>query len=347
MFLNYINAFRALSIFFIVSLHVMLVCFWGNNLEQQKILHITLSNGTALFIFIGGYLFQHLSPKFDTRRYYISKFKYVLLPYLVVSMPLILYYVFISSTGGVSKEFLAQPAWLQIFYYYWHGLHLFPMWFVPMMAIFYFTGPLLIRGDRTKVLYWLLPVFILMSLVVQRSQFPTNNFLHFFSYYALGMFCSKYKSLVNPVIAQYRIILLFAVGLITLYLVQYFVLMPGFKGLKYVQTIFLIFTILGLLIKFEHLTKSTLISIVANTSFGIYFVHAFVLQFLQILSSIINRHSSTFASTFYPGNILLHFLVTCITMLLSILLVLAIKRLLGDKTYILIGNVPSIKNTSR
>ena len=85
-FLNYINALRAVAIFFIVALHTVLAFSWDNTLKQREIVYILFGNGTAIFMFISGYLFQHLSFKFDTKRYYLSKLKYVLLPYFVISL---------------------------------------------------------------------------------------------------------------------------------------------------------------------------------------------------------------------------------------------------------------------
>ena len=197
MFLNYINAFRAVAIFFIVATHSVLVFSWDTSLVQKKILDIVIGSGTVFFLFIAGYLFQHLSSKFDTKKYYASKLQNILLPYLIISLPSIIYYVFISPRNW-DANFVAQPEWLQVFYYYWWGLHLYNMWFIPVIALFYLLGPILIKGDKSNILYCLLPLFIFISVLVPRSLFTTDNFLHFFSIYVLGMLASKYKSKINP-----------------------------------------------------------------------------------------------------------------------------------------------------
>ncbi|WP_232415424.1 MULTISPECIES: acyltransferase family protein [Methylotenera] len=347
-FLNYMNAFRALTIFLIVAVHTVLVFSWDNNLSQQNALNIIYGNSTTLFMFISGYLFQHLLVKFNTKRYYFSKLKYVLLPYFVISLPIILYYVLVAPKSIVNSDFLAQPAWLQFLNYYWWGIHLYPMWFMPVIAMFYLAGPLLKWGDRNNLIYWLLPFFILMSFLIGRSLFPYFNFLHFLSVYVFGMLCCKYKNLINPFITKYSVLAILISTFLCLYALEFYEVFPQFTAINYVQKLFLILVLLGLMIKFERHTKHQLISIIANTSFGVYFVHTFVLVAVKFVSSYINNQFSMNSSTkYYPGNPLLHFVVTCIALTLSILLVLAIKKVLGDKTYILIGNIPATKSASK
>jgi len=65
MFLGYIHSFRALAIFFIVAGHSIDIFMWSIDSELERFLKIFFSNGTALFVFIAGYLFQHLSVKYQ------------------------------------------------------------------------------------------------------------------------------------------------------------------------------------------------------------------------------------------------------------------------------------------
>lgn len=349
-FLNYINALRATAIFFIIALHTLLAFSWDNTPEQRKFVHILYGNGTAIFIFISGYLFQHLSSKFDTKRYYLSKLKYVLLPYFLISLPLVLYYVFISPLANVQHadpNFLNQPSWLQFIKYYWWGIHLHPMWFIPTIAIIYFTGPLLIRGDRNNMLYWLLPIFVLASFIVHRSSFyPANNFVHFFSIYVLGMLFSKYKYTINPVLTQNRILILLAAAFISICFSQYF----SFAQLRapfYMQKIVLTLLTLGLLIKFAQHTHHRFISVVANTSFGVFFLHAYLIEAIKLAFMYVNKNFITHSNTSFDGNIFAHFLLSVAILFMSIQLVLFVKSVMGSKTYLLIGNIPNTPNTNK
>ena len=349
-FLNYINALRAIAIFFIVALHTLLAFSWLNTPEQRDVLYIIFGNGTALFMFISGYLFQHLSFKFDTKRYYLSKLKYVLLPYFVISLPLVLYFVFVSpswSATTADPNFLNQPLWLQFIKYYWWGLHLHPMWFIPTLAIIYFTGPLLIRGDRNNFLYWLLPIFILASFVVHRSPFyPTHNFVHFFSIYVLGMLFSKYKNLINPLLIQNRVLILLTTLFISICICQYFSLAP-LRAPFYIQKLILTLLILGLLIKFAQYTQYRFVSVIANTSFGVFFLHAYLIEGIKLVFIYINQQYVTHINTSFDGNIAAHLLLTIVILFISIQFVLFVKSIMGSKTYLLIGNIPSTVNLNK
>jgi len=78
--LHYINIFRATAIFFIVTVHALHVFSWPDGILTKQFLDVLLNNGSIFFMFISGYLFQHLSVNFKTPKYYLSKLKNVVLP---------------------------------------------------------------------------------------------------------------------------------------------------------------------------------------------------------------------------------------------------------------------------
>lgn len=222
------------------------------------------------------------------------------------------------------------------------------MWFMPVIALFYFVGPLLIKGDRNHILYWLLPIFILASFIVHRSPFfPTYNFVHFFSVYVLGMFLSKHKNVINPQLIQNKVLIALLISFLLICIWQYFPLTPQLKASFYVQKTIFTFLALSLLIKFEAYTKHTIVDIIANTSFGVYFVHAYIIQATEMLFIYMNQKFLSHTHISFHGNIVLHFLLSCLILLLSILLVLLIKGVIGSKTYILFGHIPSSKIVSQ
>ena len=65
--LNYINVFRGLAILLIVAGHTMQFGTKGTWINDTAF--EILTGGTALFIFISGFLFQHLSDKFEYKTY--------------------------------------------------------------------------------------------------------------------------------------------------------------------------------------------------------------------------------------------------------------------------------------
>ena len=69
--LNYINVFRGLAILLIVAGHTMQFGEIGS--LTQKLSVEIFAGGTALFIFISGFLFQHLSGKYEFKNYMSKK----------------------------------------------------------------------------------------------------------------------------------------------------------------------------------------------------------------------------------------------------------------------------------
>jgi hypothetical protein len=190
LFLPYIHTFRALAILFIVTGHAVDAFIWPDGGDLERLLRIVFCNGSALFVFIAGYLFQHLSPRFEARNYYISKIKNVLIPYLLISIPAIVLFTTVMQRNTV---------WVL---FYLTGYHLAPLWFVPMITIFYVIAPALIKLDRNHYLYYMLPFFVVISLLISRGS-PSQSFLHFLSVYVLGMACSRFKDVIGNAMVKY------------------------------------------------------------------------------------------------------------------------------------------------
>ncbi|WP_157496832.1 acyltransferase family protein [Hahella ganghwensis] len=330
MFLGYIHSFRALAIFFIVAGHAIDAFVWAEGSSLERALRIGVSNGSTLFVFIAGYLFQHLSAKYQTRKYMTNKFKNVILPYFFISIPAIAVFVTVIQRDSVWTGFYDNPAWLQIFYFYATGKHLAPLWFVPMIAIFYLVAPLLVRLDRQERIYYLLPVFLLISCFINRGL-PLMSFVHFFSAYLLGMYCSHYKKNINPKLSQSNIML--GLGLLALILgIAEFYLMKGtMTYVSYLQKIALSLFFLGVFIRLGERLQSDFISIVADTSFGVFFIHSYILTSGKIAVSQLN-------GGLYGGNILAYGLVSVATLLLCVFLILVIKKILGGYSRYLVGS---------
>lgn len=338
--LHYINIFRATAIFFIVAVHTLHVFSWPNGSLEKHFLDILLNNGSIFFIFISGYLFQHLSHNFKTSKYYLSKFKNVVLPYLVISIPAIVYFVFFSHKSFLGPAFYELPIWLQIGQYYAFGYHLSPMWFIPVIFTYYIAGPLLVKADKTRFFYYLLPGFVLISYYVPRGIFH-NNVIHFFSIYMLGMFCSKYKHSINALLIKNSALILLLTLVIGLANFEYFINLR-IAYVNYLQKLIFTLLLLGIFIKYESAFKNKLINVVAETSFGVFFIHSYILGLFKFLSKSVSQ-------SFYlelprvTGNIFMHLLVTLLVLFITVNLVLIITKLFKNKAYWLVGNVKKLK----
>ena len=103
MYLKYVNQFRAIATLFVVFNHCIHGLQWGSqyeNLEMSRFLKIVFSNGAFFFVFIAGFIFQHLSFKFEYRKYLVSRFLLVILPYLLISIPAVVAWTFLYQKSG-------------------------------------------------------------------------------------------------------------------------------------------------------------------------------------------------------------------------------------------------------
>ncbi len=60
-FLPYIHNFRGIAILYIVAFHCLSSFGWGDNILEKRICNSLVVYGTVLFVFIAGFLFQHLN----------------------------------------------------------------------------------------------------------------------------------------------------------------------------------------------------------------------------------------------------------------------------------------------
>src|SRR5690606_22534998 len=94
-FLPYIHSLRGLAILYVIAVHARgFESYWQSSPDIYKFLDSfsdpSEGNGTTLFLFIGGFLFQHLTHRnFVFGKYLTQKFKNLILPYLIISLPLI------------------------------------------------------------------------------------------------------------------------------------------------------------------------------------------------------------------------------------------------------------------
>lgn len=331
MFLGYMHTYRALAILFIIGGHSIDAFTWENNTASESLLRIIISNGSVLFIFIAGYLFQHLSVKYKISSYFSSKFKNVLIPYFLISIPAIIVFVGFLQRDTVWTGFYELPIWQQISTFYLTGLQLAPLWFIPFITLVYILSPLLIWTDKKPITYWLLPVFIVISCIYARHSMPIENLRHFFSIYFLGMFCSHYKERINPLISNYFVLIITALLVLGLISFEFFKILPSVGYLNYLQKIVISIFFLGLFIALGERITSKRISLVANVSFGIFFIHSYILTGSKLTYI-------AFFGQLPQGDIFSYCGVVFCILTLSTLCVLLIKKITGVNSKYFIGS---------
>src|SRR5687767_2534163 len=202
-FFTYIHNLRGLAILFVIIVHPRaLNPEWlshpGVNKFFDTFFDPSEGNGTVLFLFIGGFLFQHITHKqFDFVKYIEQKFKVIMLPYILISIPLIIIRI------NTDFESLSLPAGFedrsllyQFFYYLITGAHMPPFWFIATIVLFYLTAPLLHALDNRFFYKYIFPLVLLSCFFTYRPEHNANPFLsylHFIPIYIAGMWASYHK----------------------------------------------------------------------------------------------------------------------------------------------------------
>jgi surface polysaccharide O-acyltransferase-like enzyme len=300
--INAINHFRAVSIVFIVAGH----SFYTVGMEIDSLLDITIKNlvdgGTSLFVFISGFLFHHIYSKgFQYKHFMVKKFSYVLLPYLILGFIPVFFKVvikndnldgyFLPSNAGVIYEYLV-PA----LKYYVTGGFLIAYWYIPFIIATFALSPIHIKyielGLKSQILIVLLGS--LVSILIHR---PIGNILviqsviYFTPLYLVGILTSIHKENIYRHLEGKEIYLLLVVIILAVF--QAYIGQSGnyhktafeFSGidLMFFQKLVLCFFFMAWLHNFE-MYNNRFIDALASTSFGVFFIHPFVLNFLSRLN---------------------------------------------------------------
>ena len=137
---------------FIVVLHVLLSS-WSASHPIKNVLEVIVTNATLLFVFIAGFLFHYLNwSKFNWSVYLKKKLLYVVVPYVIVSIPIIIKKVYFDTQllWWMDGQYNELNEVGKVFYLLITGRQFGPFWFIPMIVLFYLTAPLLLYLSRSK-----------------------------------------------------------------------------------------------------------------------------------------------------------------------------------------------------
>ncbi len=286
--LNYINVFRGLAILLIIAGHTLQIGNHGTLIN--KITFEVFAGGTALFIFISGFLFQHLSYKFEYKNYMVKKWKNVIIPYMITAIPGIILCFTIPQI--YKNPFDGLNYFTQIGIFLTTGrVHNVPTWFIPMIVIFFILSYLLLYLEKKNILYKLLPILIAVTVLIPRGdiepewvsnldylhkyfayiKYVLSGFIHFSSMYVLGMYLSKYKEKID-IFYDKRLLLIFLMVVSAIADIYF----NNINGT--ISKIFLTLIILGYLKHYDEQIKSlekinNALDVTAKYSFGLFFIH--------------------------------------------------------------------------
>lgn len=357
--LNYINVFRGFAILLIVAGHTMQFGnkgTWINNIAFE-----VFTGGTALFIFISGFLFQHLSDKFEYKTYLKKKWANVILPYIITAIPGIILCFTMPVVYGNPFEGLNPLAQIGVFLTTGR-VHNVPTWYIPMIVIFFLLADIFLILEKKKVLYKFLPVLFLITFFVPRIdiepsyltgltygakylayvKYILNGFVHFSSMYILGMYFSANKSKID-LCFKYRwglIFIMLLTSVIDIFLNHNFQI-----NNNTISKIFLTLVVLGYLQYYDKPIKNctlfnNAIDFIAKYSFSIFFVHWYIIfAFNQIfkISKVIpvNKFSDLLTALGTVG--IRYFVVIIISLGVLYLLKKLLTKLNVKNTRVVIG----------
>lgn len=351
MFINSINYFRGIAILLIVAGHsYTLAGFVPSNIFERTTANL-LTGGTALFVFISGFMFHHVfSKKFNYRKFMVKKLQNVVLPYLFLSIyPIwdIIKNERFSATLGVAN---ARDVLL---FYPITGLHLTAYWYIPFAVVLFLASPIFLKLMNSRYKEPLIVAGIALSALIHRPLYNINvlqSFLYFAPVYLMGMWASInkeriYEKLMNRewIFLAIAVLLAFFQGEFASYtplegLTTFPQVVEGgyvgnfhkdilvYNGIDFMilQKVSLCFFFMVFLRRFEE-RSIPFLDFTARYSFAIFFLHCYLILWGERLGGL------------PKGNILTLLLTTLGISLVSAITAATIKKAIPGYSRRLIG----------
>jgi fucose 4-O-acetylase-like acetyltransferase len=347
-FLNYIHQFRGFSILLIVGIHTLTSIPWRGNAYAKNIIFSLMNNGTVLFVFIAGFLFFYLSKdKFHYFTYLIKKLKYVMLPYLIISIPGLIDKLYFDNGAHwwMKNGFMDESWWQKIFIMLITGRHSGVLWFMPMIAVFYVLSIVFIKWAKTRSFDFLVPLLVVAGFWTFQFGYYAHiglSFVHFLPVYLMGMWVAKFK---EDIFKYSRHLLWLMAGV---YLMISFLEVIGYISLSHLvdlrdqNTLSLAFNVgklkasvfcifLLIFFKARETRTSGLLERTGDDSFGIFFLHLYFINVFRLL----------FKQGYLPIiglNIATYLLYAAILIVLCLTAIYIIKLIFKNNSRLIIGS---------
>ena len=327
MFLGHIHNFRGLAIMLIVLTHVVSVFDWSSHPELVRWLKIAFANTSVFFLFISGYLFQHLIARFEYGSYLKTKLSNVILPYTLASIPAVVLFTAVMQRPEIRAGFYDQSLPFQVAEFYLTGSHLAPFWFIPTIAVYYLIAPLLRLADRTPGFYWSLPFWILVTVLSTRSSNPLISCVHYLSVYLTGMACSRHRQVATEWLSRWWWALLLPMVLMLWAEYSFTTYTHGWQNTLQKLALSLIF--------FELIRRwgaggDRWLARAGTLSFGIFFIHSYVISASKLVMAKVGW-------TPLVGDLPAFFVASVVFILASMMVVAAAKAMTGRYSRQMIG----------
>ena len=301
-------------------------------------------NWTVFFVIISGYLFQHLSSGFETQKYWLSRFKNVLMPYFVISLvcfPLLHWHTVQAlpwfSTDGNNLVFWAFRMLLT-------GEHSEPLWYLPMITVIFCLSPLLFALSQ-KDMTIIAVICLLLSVMTFKPdpQETLKNVLHYLPVYIVGMFlCQKSAFLRRYCAKNFPVLIVFFL----IIMAMSFHKKMGLAWLNISDDYLMTLEKIVLFVILYHFLENTrlpgwcnkVFSYFADISFSVYFIHMLIIK--GLLATFVLFPWWHGVTTFESGvlSTLMNMLFTVLVLALCSIIVTLVKRVAGKNSRVLIGS---------
>ena len=342
-FLNSINYFRGIAIILIVLGHCYGLAGWDISTNTEKLFYSLTLNGSVYFVFISGFLYNHIFyPRFEYKKFIQKKMQFVLLPYLLCSLVPVLLTVFIGDGGNFLPDSLRGNPFLATIWYLITGRINFAYWYIPMIMIVFAISPLInwiIRSNKILLaIFFLLPISLIVHRPIEGIN-PIHSAIYFLPVYLIGIWSSINNKKIYAYLKDNKkkvaiILLAIALGLIQVFVLHvsgnfhkefWSITVPD---VNLIQKILLCFLFMSILDIYENTDISSMKK-TAETSFAIYFIHPFLnITFYQVAHKL---------NLNYQGNVFTLILATFLVVVISMAIAYSIKAIFKKNSRYIIG----------
>lgn len=318
---QFIQLVRGLCIIAVVLIHIL---FFSEN--NHFINHFNISIRTvinfcvAIFVFISGYLNNTEKIENNPRQYLIKRLKRLYIPFIVYS---ILYSVINNNISFVT----AREAIKSIFKILL-GTSSAQLYYIIILLELTFITPFLIKiinRERKYEHYICLsitPIYLLINLLfnlVFDKAIPRNSFLPFgwFIYYYLGLYANinNYKIKLNRQKQLFvALIILLIINVVTNNFEYKFINYSYVTSQIKLTNMFYVILILLNTNNFKNILKSSniirkILIKLGNESFGIYFIHIFVLKITTKILELISLNYFIYVLVQIVSNLIISYFI--------------------------------------
>jgi len=350
-FLGYLHSFRGFAIINIVLVHAVVAAWFAGGQPKASII-MTISDtlfhdSTLYFAVISGILFTTVLKDRSYPKFYMSKLKNIILPYIFISVILVLFKVDLFNSTDLQTTISTYVSTLSKDLVF--GKADFVLWYIPVLLFLFLITPLLdYLMHKNRISKFIFLLIVLAPLLVSRVQMAFDyiikieTLIYFTGAYALGMYMGlDMEKNLKWIKDHIKLMMSITVGCtVILFLLtknednnMIIGVTSLLESVHYIHKIclaglfMLFFKSLG-----ENQPKWLLT--LANNSFAIYFLHGSILfGNMSMFIYLINKIDIS------PLIIILGSIFLLVySILLSMLIVWIFKKLFGKKSRMFIGS---------